>query len=67
MKKAYFYIDDVIWSLRDLTQKRPKSLFDNPFFGMLKKAMDESPENARQIQLAAEISRKILLGREVKL
>ena len=41
MKKAYFYIDDVIWSLRDLTQKRPESLFDNPFFGMLKKAHDD--------------------------
>ena len=37
------------------------------YFGMLKKAMEESPENARQIQLAAEISRKILSGREVKL
>lgn len=41
MKKAYFFIDDVIWCLRDLTQKRPKSLFDNPFFGMLKKAHDD--------------------------
>ena len=40
MKKAYFYIDDVIWCLRDVTQKRPESLFDNPFFGMLKKAHD---------------------------
>ena len=37
------------------------------YFGMLRKAMEESPENARQIQLAAEISRKILSGREVKL
>ncbi|MBQ1210448.1 MAG: metallophosphoesterase [Clostridia bacterium] len=37
------------------------------YFGMLRKAMEDSPENARQIQLAAEISRKILSGREVKL
>ena len=37
------------------------------YFGMLRKAMEESPENARQLQLAAEISRKILSGREVKL
>lgn len=37
------------------------------YFGMLRRAMEDSPENARQIQLAAEISRKILSGREVKL
>lgn len=37
------------------------------YFGMLRKAMEESPENARKIQLAAEISRKLLCGREVKL
>ena len=37
------------------------------YFGMLRKAMEEAPENARQIQLAAEISRKILSGREVNL
>ncbi|MBQ3224709.1 MAG: hypothetical protein IJB42_03275 [Oscillospiraceae bacterium] len=41
MKKAYFYIDDVIWCLRDVTQKRPASLFDDPFFSMLKNAHDE--------------------------
>ena len=37
------------------------------YFGMLRKAMEDSPEEARRIQLAAEISRKILCGREVKL
>ena len=37
------------------------------YFGMLRKAMEDSPENARRIQLAAEISRKLLCGREVKL
>ncbi len=38
MKKAYFYIDDVIWCLRDLARNKPASLFDIPFFKMLKKA-----------------------------
>ena len=37
------------------------------YFGMLRKAMEESPEQARKIRLAAEISRKLLSGREVKL
>ena len=37
------------------------------YFGMLRKAMEESPGDARRIQLAAEISRKLLSGREVKL
>ena len=37
------------------------------YFGMLKKTMETDPEHARQIQLAAEISRKLLLGREVVL
>ncbi len=41
MKKAYFYIDDTIWALRDITRERPASLFDNPFFKMLKSAHDE--------------------------
>ena len=40
MKKAYFYIDDTIWVLRDITRQRPKSLFDNPFMKMLKNAHD---------------------------
>lgn len=35
------------------------------YFGMLKKAMEANPENAGRIQLAAEISRKLLSGREV--
>ena len=37
------------------------------YFGMLRKAMEENPEEAGRIRLAAEISRKILNGREVKL
>ena len=34
---------------------------------MLKKAMEERPEEAEQIRLAAEISRKLLSGKEVVL
>jgi len=44
-----------------------KDSLEGIYFGMLRKAMEDSPENARQIQLAAEISRKLLCGREVKL
>ncbi len=40
MKKAYFYIDDTIWALRDITRQKPKSIFDQPFMNMLKKAYD---------------------------
>lgn len=39
--KYYFsFIDDAIWILRDLTRNRPESLFDNPFFKILKNAHD---------------------------
>lgn len=41
MKKAYFFIDDIIWTLRELTRKRPASLFDNPFLKMLKTAHEK--------------------------
>ncbi|MBQ2890346.1 MAG: hypothetical protein IJE44_01710 [Clostridia bacterium] len=40
MKKAYFFIDDVIWCLRDLARNKPASLFDVPFFKALKEAHD---------------------------
>ena len=40
MKKAYFYIDDTLWVLRDLTRQKPAQLFDNPFMDMLKQAHD---------------------------
>lgn len=40
-KKAYFYIDDTIWVLRDLTRNRPKSLFDTPLLKVLKTAHDK--------------------------
>jgi len=42
MKKiTTFVIDDVIWLFRDLTRKKPASLFDNPFLNMLKEAHDK--------------------------
>ena len=31
-KYYYFFIDDVIWALRDLSREKPVSVFDNPFF-----------------------------------
>jgi len=41
MKQAFFFIDDTIWCLRDVTRQRPASLWDNGFFAMLKRAHDE--------------------------
>ncbi len=40
MKKAFFFIDDVIWVLRDLTRMNPKSIFDVPYFKALKNTHD---------------------------
>lgn len=40
-KQAFFFIDDTIWVMRDLTRQRPASLFDNPFMKMLKKGHDD--------------------------
>ena len=40
-KKAFFYIDDVVWIFRDLTRKKPKSLFENEFLAVMKKAHDD--------------------------
>lgn len=37
------------------------------YFHMLRRTMEEQPENAARVQLAAEISRKLLSGREVTL
>jgi len=60
--------------LRDRTEE-PVDLWGNTdqdtleglYFHMLRKAMEEQPENAARVQLAAEISRKLLSGREVAL
>ena len=40
-KKAYFYIDDVIWPFRDIMRERPKSIFDQHLLGMFKEAHDK--------------------------
>ena len=40
-KVTMFFIDDVIWCLRDLTRKHPDSMFDEPFLGTLKHAHDK--------------------------
>ena len=43
MKKVCcFYVDDVIFTMRAIAEKRPKSLFDDPYMGMLKKGHDET-------------------------
>ena len=34
---CFFYIDDIIWTLRELTRTMPKSLFDIPFMKLMKK------------------------------
>ena len=41
MKKAFFFVDDVIWCMRDVAREKPVSLFDNGYFKMLKKCHDE--------------------------
>ena len=42
MKKyAYFYFDDVIWPFRDLTRKKPKSMFDQTLLSYIKEAHDK--------------------------
>lgn len=40
-RKTYFYIDDVIWLMRNLTLNAPPSLFNDPFMSMLKTAHEE--------------------------
>ncbi|MBQ2841165.1 MAG: hypothetical protein IJE70_07435 [Oscillospiraceae bacterium] len=40
-KKVYFFIDDVIWALRDITREKPKSAFDQHFFKTLKECHDK--------------------------
>ena len=41
MKQAYFFIDDFIWTLRDVARQKPASLFDNEYFKMLKEKHDK--------------------------
>lgn len=39
-KKAYFYIDDTIWMLRELARTKPASMFEVPYFKHLKEMHD---------------------------
>ena len=50
-----------IWAAAD------EDSLEGVYFGMLRSALENNPEHARQIELAAEISRKILAGKEVTL
>ena len=60
--------------LRDLTED-PDKLWEGAgedtlagvYFGMLRSAMEEDPENGPRIRLAAEISRQLLKGKEITL
>ena len=68
------FVDFPNLELRDQTEPpleiwedADKDSLEGIYFGMLRKAMEEDEDNAGLIQLAAEISRKILTGREVKL
>lgn len=40
-KLSYFFIDDVVWVMRDIARQKPASIFDNAFMKVLKKAHDE--------------------------
>lgn len=60
--------------LRDMTQspmeiwpETDEDSLEGLYFSILRRAMETDPDNAGRIQLAAEISRKILSGREVTL
>ena len=49
----------------DLWAEADEDTLEGIYFHMLRKAMDQDPENEETVRLAAEISRKILSGREV--
>ncbi len=51
----------------DLWADAGEDTLEGVYFRMLRTAMEERPENAERIRLAAEISRRILSGREVRL
>ena len=40
-KLAYFFIDDTIWTLRDVARQHPDSIFESAFLKMLKTAHDK--------------------------
>ena len=60
-KKAYFFIDDVIWVFRDLTRQRPASLFDNAFMRMLKDGHDR---HGMKVQLNVFYRTDFFYGRD---
>ena len=41
-KKAFFFVDDVVWVFRDLTRQRPKSIFEHHFLKSLKETHDKT-------------------------
>ena len=49
----------------DLWAEADEDSLEGIYFAMLHKAMDAEPDKADRIRLAAEISRKLLSGREV--
>lgn len=49
----------------DIWGSADEDSLEGVYFGLLRRAMEAEPENARQIKLAAEISRKLLTGKEV--
>ena len=51
----------------DLWENTDADTLEGMYFQLLRRSLEEQPENARQILLAAEISRKLLDGREVTL
>lgn len=51
----------------DIWADSGEDTLEGVYFTMLRRAMEADPENARHIQLAAEISRKLLQGKEVTL
>ena len=40
-KSASYFCDDAIWFLRDLTRRRPKSMFDHPFLAVLRECHEK--------------------------
>lgn len=51
----------------DVWEDADKDSLEGIYFGMLRKVMAENPDLTEEVQLAAEISRKLLRGREVRL
>ena len=40
-KYCSYFCDDAIWALRDVTRRRPKSLFDHPFYAVLRECHEK--------------------------